>query len=265
MASYNLSEGVHLEYVGLRWNFTVSVLNSLYYRIDLRNSTRIIKSVANQDFIPINGSAFEGFKNPYQVFVYANNSFGARTGQVNFIMNDTTLPVCSGLLSINVSPEQDYVWDVNCSDQLFDSFNISCDNSFNFSRKNIGNTSYHFGNRTWVNVTDVICGYHYCDTRKNCVAGSQTLTTEAPLRGLAKWFNITGTENVLFVLGLIAFCCFMLIFSEIKGDTMFLRWMTFSFMLIISIMLFEVYIMFAYVWMVFSVTYLLRNVYLMLD
>lgn len=165
-----LADRMAINFSSGNWNWHTSVvdfdMSMVQYRF--RNSTgQVIWS--NNTVVPVNPLVTDGFlfaKNQqYNFSVFANDSHhNSSYKSIKFFINDTTLPVCSGLNSVTLFNGSTYSWAVSCSDDYFWSFNLSCGNGFNHFKGSIANTTYSFANSTLISSgTDFSCAYEYCD------------------------------------------------------------------------------------------------------
>jgi len=164
-AEENLSDGGVYEFADGEWNLSVNVSFQNFFKMSLHNNSGLEQSQDNDEMMSVDSGVFESFvlKNPFNVSVFANNSFGESFSSILFYVNDTVLPMCVGTLSdIGVDQGSTFVWAVNCSDELFFSWNISCDNGFSFYEDNINNQSYFFNGSTAIN-NHTVCLYEFCD------------------------------------------------------------------------------------------------------
>jgi len=76
---------------------------------------------------------------------------------------DTTYPICLNIINnINITNGTYHKWNIQCSDDSFFSFNMSCDNGFNHAVSGLYVQYYNFTNQTLITGTTT-CKYKYCD------------------------------------------------------------------------------------------------------
>jgi hypothetical protein len=165
LGSYALFNGVVLEFENLPYNFTVNVSHADSFSFQLWNNSKEILRVNNSEVLTVNGNLFNNFvsQNPYVLKVSAKNYFGVNNFSLAFYLNDTILPICTGLSNSDVVFGNFYNWSVFCQDEFFYSFNLSCSNGFDYFESDINNYFYNFSDATFVNISDVLCSYEYCD------------------------------------------------------------------------------------------------------
>lgn len=154
-----------LEFLNETFNFSVSISDNdiKKYNITLTNNTGTV----GQSFdsrLTLSPDDLRNIANPYNLSVWAKDKGGAVSySSILFEINDTATPICSGLTDTTVTEATTYNWNVNCIDESFYSFNISCDNGFSYFKKDIILESWNWVNSTFVNDTAVSCNYEYCD------------------------------------------------------------------------------------------------------
>lgn len=165
LADYVLVNGLKVEFVNLLWNFTANISGAVSSVFKLKSSLGTEIQTVNSSVLYVPGLLLENFvsKNPFVLEISANNSFGGTISSLNFLVNDTFMPVCGPLVDGSVLNGTDFYWNVSCSDEYFFSFNTSCDNGFNYYKGNIGNTSWQFVNHSKVLYPGMNCLFEYCD------------------------------------------------------------------------------------------------------
>lgn len=161
----NFTDGGVFEYVGGEWNLSVNVINYDYFNLSLYNNSGLEKSQVGNLVMSLEDEFFSSFdsKNPYNFSVWSNNIFGTAFDSILFYINDTVLPMCVGNLNdVEVVEGSVFGWAVNCTDEFFFSFNMSCDSGYGFYEENINNQSYFF-NGSFQVVNDSVCLYEFCD------------------------------------------------------------------------------------------------------
>lgn len=157
-----------LEYNVENWQFYYSAIDNNKDTVIVRisNNSHILEEYENPQFeINVSGFTFtETSGNPYNFSVFINDTFGEYSySEFMFNVTDSIFPVCTGLDDENVSTANDtYNWTVNCFDENFYSFNITCDNTFNYSEIGLNNLSFSWDNSTSVD-TKTECDFKYCD------------------------------------------------------------------------------------------------------
>jgi len=165
---FPVSPGAVYEYDPGLWQFNVSVLDDdlVNFTYWVYNSSGLIVTDSSYSFgLPsISGAHFTDFGgNPFNISYRAIDKNGA-AGFASFLFNvtDSVFPVCYGFDNENVTNNTFHVFDVDCYDENFFSFNLSCDNGFNFSVDGLNNQSYHLYNTSLI-LEDTVCSYNYCD------------------------------------------------------------------------------------------------------
>ena len=139
------------------------------------NSSKIYNQSFLGDFnfvqASFNGSLLRDFSDITDLnincYVFVNSSDGIEQRNVyyNFIVNDTISPVCTGL-NYELVTNQSYKFDIDCYDESFYSFNLSCSHGFNHFISGLNTQHYKMNNNTIINET-TFCSYEYCDGHTN--------------------------------------------------------------------------------------------------
>lgn len=138
--------------------------DTLFYTINISNSTYQFFYAYNQSHVNLSELYFVDFNdNPFKVYIYAEDSEGLfNSTELYFNMSDWITPICSPLVDSETQINTTFAWDVDCYDENFFSFYLSCSNGFLFNETNINLPYYNFINSSfiWENTT---CSYEYCD------------------------------------------------------------------------------------------------------
>jgi len=168
LSVYNLSPNVKVEYSHGLWEFSSAVADDDldYVKYELRNASFSLKSSWTR--IPAlqyyNSSLFVR-AGSYNFSVWANDTFHNKSYKsVVFRVNDTGIPVCSGLSNKLVNNHSWVSWDIHCSDEYLYFFNLSCNNGFHKANSSIASTAWSYVNATsWRSSLNVTCPYEFCD------------------------------------------------------------------------------------------------------
>lgn len=164
----NFSAGQKIEYAAGNWSWFISINDDDldFFRIIWKNSSRNLYNITSKtvrSFYNTLGGVFVR-NQQYNLSIWANDSFKNSTYRsFKFNMTDTHIPVCAPLVNGSVLNGTFFSWNVTCADEYFFSFNATCDNGFSYYKKNIGNTSWRFENKTFVEEPGVNCFFKYCD------------------------------------------------------------------------------------------------------
>jgi hypothetical protein len=181
---YPVVNGLKVEYTARYWYFLNSVTdNDLSHIVyNLTNLTHTILRNYSRTAYAVNISGVKLVRATWYNFsIRANDTNKSITYRsFKFFVNDTTMPVCSNTGGVKVENGTYYVFNSTCTDAYFFSLNVTCENGFSYYRTNIGNTSYRFINRTFVErpPSRIGCIWTYCDGHTANEIGNSIAVTE---------------------------------------------------------------------------------------
>ncbi len=150
------------------WYFFGSVhthnLSWVYQAVSNSSSIILSDNQSGNFSFSLNGSYFADFKgNNFSYVVKGGNAYGNFSNVTHsFTVIDEIFPFCSGLTSVDVDNNTDYVFNIHCVDESFFSLNLSATNGFNHYIKDINAVSFDYHNSTLITM-DTTISYEYCD------------------------------------------------------------------------------------------------------
>ncbi|MFO7969203.1 MAG: hypothetical protein R6U15_03710, partial [Candidatus Izemoplasmatales bacterium] len=163
-----LYDGVEIEYDSNVWQWFGACVNcegGFNVSWTYPNGTAL-QSYLNQNGstqLETNAELFREINNPYNITINASNIEGNITIEtLQFNVTDTFAPICTVLEDDSVLNNTEYEWDITCSDESFFSFNMTCDNGFNYYIEGLNVQSFNFINSTVIDDITT-CTYRACD------------------------------------------------------------------------------------------------------
>ena len=143
--------------------YNFSVFNSSNDIIGSQTGTDSGQHYINIDYL----SFIDNSANPINISLFANDT-DKDFSYLSYLIyvNDTITPQCSGLKSRSLYNNTLYEWNINCTDENFFSFNLSCDNNISRYVDGLNVKKYSYYNQTLI-TDNIICKYQYCDGHTN--------------------------------------------------------------------------------------------------